>query len=170
MSEKMTFDDVDAMLSHYGVKGMKWGVIRSRKSSGGSSKSESNSTSKKTVVSDKIQSVKLKTPKKPQKVKMETDVLEAKKPKKKSLSEMSDAELRSALNRLQMEKQYAELTRQPAKNSRLKKGLAVTGRVLGQSAEQVGRQYVTHQMNKALRNYDPTYKGGSEKKKSEKGA
>lgn len=67
-------------LRHYGVLGMKWGIRRKRSTI----KKSSNKTS--------------------------TDPKESKVKKKKSVSELSDTELRQAINRIQMEKQLAQLT------------------------------------------------------------
>ena len=79
-------------LMHYGVLGMKWGVRRSRPSSGGS-----KPTSKKGKTDD------ASDPKKT--VKAES------KPKKRKISELSDEELRQKISRLQMEKQYRDLAK-----------------------------------------------------------
>lgn len=67
-------------LCHYGVLGMKWGVRRRRSTI----KKSSNKTN--------------------------SDPKESKVKKKKSVSELSDTELRQAINRIQMEKQLAQLT------------------------------------------------------------
>ena len=76
----------DDYLAHYGVLGMKWGV-RKDKTKGGSRKRKS------TPVHDDYK----------------------KAHSGKSVKSMSDSELRSVNNRLQMEKQYHDLTRQTRK-------------------------------------------------------
>lgn len=73
--------------------------------------------------------------------------VETAKPKKKTLNEMSDDELRIKLNRLQMEKQYKDLvsTLNPQQESKAKvfiKKLAL------QSADNIGRQAFTYVMGK----------------------
>lgn len=88
-------------LEHHGIKGMRWGIRRYQNSDGsltaagkkhrGESSSESSSSSSsKTASSSKGKSSSSGT--------------------KKSVSEMSNEELRTAINRLQLEKQYKELT------------------------------------------------------------
>ena len=69
-------------LQHYGVLGMKWGV---RRSTGGSSKS----SKRKRVVSD--------------------DAREVAAIKKKKRSEMSNAELKKANERMRLEQEYSRL-------------------------------------------------------------
>ena len=68
-------------LYHYGVLGMKWGVRRNR------SNTSSSSKSKRTTIHD--------------------DYKEAH--SKKSVKSMSDSELRTRINRIQMEQQYIKL-------------------------------------------------------------
>lgn len=70
-------------LMHYGVLGMKWGVRKSRSSSG----KRSGLFKKKAKASTKPQTS-----------------------KKKSVKDMSDDELRKAINRLEMEKRYKDLS------------------------------------------------------------
>lgn len=71
-------------LYHYGVLGMKWGIIRSRQNN--------KSISRKSKKSE--------------------DYLRAKQLKKKKVSEMSNAELKELNNRMQLESQYKNLKRQ----------------------------------------------------------
>lgn len=70
-------------LMHYGVLGMKWGVRKSRSSSG----KRSGLFKKKAKASTQTQTS-----------------------KKKSVKDMSDDELRKAINRLEMEKRYKDLS------------------------------------------------------------
>lgn len=79
-------------LYHYGVLGMKWGVRRSPSQLG-----------------HKIRIKRKKKPSEP----IHEDYKKAH--SKKSVSSMSDAELRNRNNRLQMERQYAQLTQRRAK-------------------------------------------------------
>lgn len=85
---------MDNELYHYGVLGMKWGVRKDRRSGG------SNSRGKKSA-------------------NYHDDYRKAH--DKKSVKSMSDAELRSRINRLQMEKQYSDLS--PSTIARGKKRL-----------------------------------------------
>ena len=88
-------------LTHHGIKGMKWGVRRTAAQLGH------------------------KVFKKKQKPKTEDDSSSSTAPRKKSMSEMSDAELQSAIRRAQLEQQYASLHPQ-----NVNKGKAFIGGVM----------------------------------------
>lgn len=77
----------DNYLLHYGIPGMKWGVRKSKPSSGGSRK-RSNSSYKKSY---------------------NKKVKQQKKNKYSDISKLSDQELRNRINRMQMERQYSSL-------------------------------------------------------------
>ena len=87
----------DNYLAHYGVLGMKWGV-RKDKTKGGLRKRKS------TPVHDDYR----------------------KAHSGKSVKSMSDSELRSVNNRLQMERQYYELTRKASKGKKVVNALIKT--------------------------------------------
>lgn len=72
-------------LMHHGILGMKWGIRRSRPTSG-----------------------KKSAPFKKKKAKQSSE--KEKTPKKKPLNKMTDEELRSAINRLELEKRYRDLS------------------------------------------------------------
>ena len=72
--------------------------------------------------------------------------VETVKPKKKTLSEMSDDELKSKLNRLQMEKQYKELVR-TLQDSKAK---TFVKKVLERSGENIATQTATYIMGKSV--------------------
>lgn len=140
---------MDDELYHHGVKGQKWGVRRTKAQLGykTTSSAKKKTTSKSTstrAVSKKTNSwvknylAKRSTAKKKASTKNEQ---EADKPKKKSVSEMSDAELREKISRLQMEKQYKELTASSKQNSRGKKFVM---NVLEKSGENLATQVVNH--------------------------
>ena len=90
-------------LYHYGVLGMKWGVRRSPSQLG-----------------HKIRIKRKKKPSEP----IHEDYKKAH--SKKSVSSMSDAELRNRNNRLQMERQYAQLTEKKSKGKKIVSGLIAT--------------------------------------------
>lgn len=129
-------------LFHYGVKGMRWGVRKSRPTSGGTKKSKKKSLFSK--MSDK----KKKAAKAKEKSKEETQEPE----KKKSVKDMSDAELRAKISRLQLEKQYTDLSRQ---TEPVNKGKKFVENIMTKSGENIGTQLTTYVMgtavNKALK-------------------
>lgn len=66
---------------------------------------------------------------------------------KKTVSDMSDAELRAYINRVQMERQYSQLNkRQQSEGEKFVKG------VLNESAKNVATKYVTKYATKAIDN------------------
>lgn len=78
--------DAYEFLAHYGIKGMRWGVRRRR-----SSDSSPATSSKKSA-----------------------EHLQAQALRKKSISEMSNAELKALTTRMNLEKQYADLNKSTA--------------------------------------------------------
>ncbi len=95
--------EVDDFLAHFGVKGMKWGVRKERTVASGGSKSTEKMAGKKTSAGDV-----------PEKTRDKNGRLEKSKPEApKTAKTMSDAELRSAINRIRMEQEYATLTKAP---------------------------------------------------------
>lgn len=97
---------MDNELYHYGVLGMKWGVRRSR--------------SKRSYISKKKRKKAASTKN------MSADAKEVARLKKKSVSQMSNAELRKYNERMQLEQQYAKLN-----PSDIKRGIAIVGTVAG---------------------------------------
>lgn len=99
MEHKENYDD---FLQHYGVLGMKWGRRKAR----------SNVSSNK-----KPKSTKNTTTSKP-------------KPKPKpSQRQLSDAELRAAVNRLRLEREYAELTYRASSRAKVESVVKTIGTV-----------------------------------------
>jgi len=82
-------------LAHHGVKGMKWGIRKSTKTGGSSKKKQVN---------------------------MSEDAKEAARLKKKSLDELSTAEINRLNNRIQAEQNYRRLN-----PSMVKKGMMIAG-------------------------------------------
>jgi hypothetical protein len=114
-----TSESFDDMLAHFGVRGMRWGV---RKKSSSDGEKQAENKKKKSDGEDKPKksegkkddgpdASKTPAPKKP----AEPEAPHAKKTtnKKQNPEDLSDAHLREAINRLQMEKQYRELTAAP---------------------------------------------------------
>ena len=120
-------------LSQYGVRGMKWGVRKRRSASVDKQKPKPKPST---------------TAKESRQVQRTSDRSRGA-GKANSLAQrpqnrrMSDAELRNRLNRLQMEKQYRELTTSP-------KGKSFVKEVLQDTGKQVARQVVKTAANVAL--------------------
>lgn len=120
-------------LKHYGVKGMKWGVRKARPSSGKRSGKTNAQRIYEHVISKKTATTK--------------PVLSgSSKPAKHRISDMSDEELRSAINRMQMERTYAQLT---AKE--VSKGRKFVNEVLYNSAKSTATKVTTETMQKLVK-------------------
>lgn len=103
-------------LRHYGIFGMKWGVRRSP---------------------TQLASVRGAS--------MENSSYTSKKDRKGTVRSMSDDELRQRINRLQMEKQYSQLThREKSVGERF-----ITN-VLASAAQQTASKYVSQYMSKGV--------------------
>lgn len=106
-------------LYHHGIKGMKWGVRRSRAQLGYSSG--------------------------PRKTKKQAQKVSSKQQRKEAMKKMSDAELRSRINRIQMEKQYMQLT-----EPQLSPGKKFVKDVLTNAAKQTVTNYTAKYMTKGM--------------------
>ena len=72
------------------------------------------------------------------------------KPKQKSISEMSDAELNALLNRKRLEQQYAQLMATPQKKSAVTKGKEMVGKALENAAQDTLTQIAKYAMAKSV--------------------
>lgn len=111
-------------LAHYGVLGMKWGV---RRASSKTSSSRSKSRSTKSLFSKKKPATKKKAK------------------TKKSAKEMTDAELKKAIERLELERKYSSLS--PRK---VNKGKDFVAKVIEKSGENIATQITTYAMGTAV--------------------
>lgn len=122
-------------LYHYGVLGMKWGVRRYQNKDG-----SLTAKGKKRYSSDASDASK-------------SDKKENTKPKKKSVSEMSDEELTKAIKRLEIEKRYRDLTKE-SRQSEISKGRAFANRVIEKIGENtltnLGTQAANHVIGNAI--------------------
>lgn len=135
--------DDELILEHHGVKGQKWGIRRTpaqlgHKTSSGR-KRKMSSTAKKV----KRRSVGRKAVKK---------ASTKKKTSKKSIKDMSNDELRSAIDRMKLEQDYVKAYRElnPVQVSKGKKFVnAVVNDVVGPAAKEAGKEIVKKAILKA---------------------
>ena len=128
-------------LMHYGVPGMKWGVRRTPAQLG-----RKKSSSSRFLLGKKKSKPKAKAE---TKVKTKSEATkEETAPKKKSVKEMSDEELNSAINRMRLEQTYTSLS--PQKVSMGKKiAKTILNDVVVPAATDVGRQMVKTALTRA---------------------
>lgn len=117
---------------HYGVKGMKWGVRKQRPTSSGKRKGKTN-----------VQRIYERITKKKSTTEKEKPSTSS---RRKKASEMSDDELRKVINRMQMERTYAQLTARE-----VSKGRKFVNDVLYNSAKATATTYATKAMIKAIK-------------------
>lgn len=128
-------------LCHYGIRGMRWGIRRYQNSDGSLTTAgrKRYSTGKHhSIFTRKKTTSKVKT--KPSE----------KKPKQKSVSEMSDAELNAFLNRKRLEQQYYQLMATPQKKSAVAKGKEMVGKALENAAQDTLTQIAKYAMAKSV--------------------
>lgn len=135
-------------LYHHGVKGMKWGIRRTPAQLGHKTSSKKSSKKSSSESSGKPGLFKRKA-KEPAK----TSEQEAPK-KKKKVSEMTDAELKERIGRLELEKKYRDLAKSTSPQK--SKGRQFAERVVERAGENVATQFTTYVLgtgvNKAFAN------------------
>lgn len=102
-------------LQHYGILGMKWGVRRSKNQLAKSSKTRRSKTDN-----------------------WSDDAKEVSKLKKKKVSEMTNAELRKFNERMNLERQYSQLT-QKEKNA----GAKFCSDLLRETGKEIAKAYIS---------------------------
>ena len=142
-------------LYHHGIKGMKWGVRRTKAQLGyktGPTKKRSGSKGGSSKVRESVKDYIAK--RKANKVNKvnKTNKIEAKvSNKKRSISDMSDSELQNAINRKRLEQQYAQLY--PKSESFARKfAKKAMNDVLVPSATQAAKKYLDGYLDQQIRN------------------
>ena len=128
-------------LCHYGIRGMRWGIRRYQNSDG-----SLTTAGRKRYSTDKHHSI---FTRKKTTSKVKTKPAEEK-PKQKSVSEMSDAELNAFLNRKRLEQQYYQLMATPQKKSAVTKGKEMVGKALENAAQDTLTQIAKYAMAKSV--------------------
>lgn len=144
-------------LVHHGVKGMRWGVITKKVSTGSKAtaqaikKAGAKAAAAKRSHDAKIESKKIK----------KADIKSRKQFANKSYKKISDAELKSRIQRLEQEKRYRELKA----DRHVVRGREVTRQILESSLTKAG----TYAANKVMRSaFDSAFEGSSHKDVKEK--
>jgi hypothetical protein len=135
---KIKMEEYELTLSHHGIKGMKWGIRRFQKMSG---KLTAEGKKRYSQLRETGEQLKSMLPKRnsTKKAKTEEEAGEDYKgARSKSVKQMSDAELRSALNRFQMEQQYSQLT---AKKKSA--GRQWVESVISEAGKEIAKSYVS---------------------------
>lgn len=133
----------DRSIYHHGIKGMKWGIRRFQNKDGtltpeGKKRAAKSEKKRKTPEDDKSKT----------KSSAESSVSN----KSKKLEDMSDAELRAVVNRLQLEQQYKKLN--PKKVSLGEKFVSKVGKeVIVPAVIEVSRNNFRDQLDKEVKKY-----------------
>jgi len=151
--------EVEAFIAHYGVKGMRWGVRNERgegvrkltkpgkKKNLGTAEKADKKKQKSTEAVEKLTATKKKvedhTPEKAPDKSNPTNLYGG-----ASFKGVSDVELRAAVSRMQLEKQYKQLMEEAQPKKKKNKGLQIAGDVL----MNVGKQQATNLLNKSIEN------------------
>lgn len=148
-------------IEHHGVPGQRWGIRRTLAQLGHLVKTgyKKASSSLKTGYKKASSSLKEANDKRKKKIAEKKAAAAAEKPK--SLQEMSDAEIRKCIDRMQLEKQYKGLYRElhPKQIAAGEKFMKSAKSVLGESMKNIGGQTATYimgqEMNKLLKKAYP---------------
>lgn len=140
-------EDADKYVKHYGVKGMHWGVIRSRMSRKGSSQPSATEQLKKRQVKDTEASAKQKLNEKklidlqPSKDAKEAGFVRTK-AKVSGVSTLSNADLQRAIMRMNLEQQYKHLKTVEHEQSLIGAGQKYVGNLLTDILKDAGASWL----------------------------
>nr|DAV24904.1 MAG TPA: hypothetical protein [Bacteriophage sp.] len=155
---------MDSELYHHGIRGMRWGIRRYQNKDGSltpAGKKRYDKEMSKLKAEEKVLKNKQKTQAKLDKLETKRKEVEAlrkgkpiqkesSEPKKKTISDLSDDELRRVVNRMQLEQQYRNLN--PAKVTKGKKiADKVVNQVVVPAAMEVGKQAIKQALSKAVK-------------------
>lgn len=129
----------DAYLRHHGILGMKWGVRRYQNADG-----TLTAAGKKRYAGEEVP-----TTGNTKKSEGSTKATAAKSSTAKKTSEMTDEEIRAAINRMQLEKQYKQLAAEmsPQKKNEV---MDFTKKIMGRAVENIATQAATYAVGKAV--------------------
>lgn len=167
-------------IAHHGIKGMRWGVRRTKEQLGrASGKSKNQNDDEKKASSSKggffIRRKTASEAKNGEKEKKKTSsdspseasrTLSTKPESKRytSIKEVPDAELRAAVARLQLEKQYRDLIKDLTPKQK-KTAMDITKSILAESGRKVAGEATTYLMRQAVNSALKSSFGGDKKKK-----
>ncbi len=170
--DELEFSDATAtFFEHYGVKGMKWGVIRgpkARRRIGSPAKLKPNTVEVvPKPVTAKTRHIQAKAKQLAEEENRRNNRNEL--VRKRDVTTMTDGEINAFLNRLQLEARYQQATMSQS-DKRKAATKAFMKRILADSAAEVSKALVKQQMSKALSGALPAAKGAAKttKKKDTK--
>lgn len=150
---------VDDFLAHYGVKGMKWGVrrpvgpdglVNSGKALGRAAVTTGKAAAKAGKATGRVTvklTRKLRETAKDRKVKKRAKEIKAGKGAAVNVKDMEDAELKAVIDRLNLERQYKQLTAKPAEQPKKPKFDGAMGKFIKDVAGKQARRHTNNYLN-----------------------
>lgn len=143
--DSLTAAQQEIVLKHWGVKGMHWGIRKSRGAYRITSVDENGRTKKERKASEKIEVGKRQGPKGADGERISKQSSAARKAAREDTAKLTDQQLRERINRIKMEQEYAKLTA-PQKSA----GSQFVKAVLADSGKTVATKFVTDNANNAV--------------------
>lgn len=178
-------------LMHYGVKGMKWGVRKSRSAKyldraekGGSKKRKNKLTPaqkerikkakikakadiKVAKLNAKAKKIEARTKLESAKTKAESSKAKTEAPKKKSVRDMTNEELRAVIDRNRLETEYKKISEVPKKKTTSEKLAEFALNQGKKGVERASSTLVNHVVDTQMKNLISNYDSQSKKKKKD---